>query len=268
MGNDLTRDLAEGYSRSHISKCQCMGMGFVRINVPVGDPLFGAAIPCICRRDQNEKDRAERLRKRSGITEDEARNLNMDEFRVEDCIPRDGQDPQETITLMAKVKETCKRYAQRPRGWLILQGEKGVGKTHLAYALGIEGLKAGHAVYFNTVAAVMDLLRNGYKDDLYQALMDDLIMVEILILDDLGAEKDSEWVMEKLLQLIDTRYRRQMPIVITTNYAIDDPKCGIDSRILSRLRDGIQAGNEGFVHILRLAIADYRPTNKTYRKVK
>ena len=55
-------------------------------------------------------------------------------------------------------------------------------------------------------------------------------------------------------------------MVVTTNELLESNECGIEPRILSRLKDGIRAGSEGLVHVLRLSAADYRPGNRMLAK--
>ena len=68
----------------------------------------------------------------------------------------------------------------------------------------------------------IDLRREGYQ------------RVGLLVLDDLGAERTTEWTEEQLFQVIDARYRGKLPLVVTSNAADGQ----IDPRVLSRLRPG------------------------------
>ena len=232
------------------------------------DPLFGAAIPCICQRDANERVIAERLLRKSGIKKEELDRWDFSGFIPEHCIPLASDDPKETLEKMRRVKSVCERYAIKPKCWLILQGQRGAGKSHLAYAIAQKALSNGISVFCHSVPELLDMLRAGYNDGSYDVMLDDLMNVELLVLDDLGAQATTDWTSEKLYEIVNARSRRLLPMVITTNYNLDDDVCGIDPRILSRLRDGSKAGVEGLVHILRMPVADYRPVNRAFHKEK
>jgi DNA replication protein DnaC len=258
------QELAEAYSREHIHSCSCLGRKFVRFNFPVAHELFGAAIPCICQRDSTERDRAKRLIARSGIRPEEFSRWDFNSFNPSYCIPEAGKTAKETLDHMAKVKASCERYAIKPKCWLILQGQRGAGKSHLAYAIAERALGNGVSVFCHNVPELLDMLRAGYSDSSYNDMINDLMNVELLVLDDLGAQANTDWTAEKLYEIINHRSRRLLPMVITTNANLDDDACGIDPRILSRLRDGSKAGIEGLVHILRMPVADYRPMNRAF----
>lgn len=257
-------DMAEAYSREHINSCSCLGRKFVRFNFPIEHPLFGAAIPCICQRDANEKEKAARLLRRSGIRIEELTRWDFSEFVPEHSLPIAGITPKAAINEMRSVKQQCERYAAKPRGWLILSGQRGSGKTHLAYATAKRAIGNGVSTFCHSVPELLDMLRSGYNDGSFDSTMNDLKNVELLVLDDLGAQANTDWTAEKLFEIIDARTRRLLPTVLTTNANLDDDKCGIDLRILSRLRDGSKAGVEGLVHILRMPVADYRPMNRVF----
>jgi DNA replication protein DnaC len=259
-------ELAEGYSREHVHTCGCLGRKFVRFNFQIDHELFGAAIPCICQRDATERERAGRLLRKSGIKPDELTRWDFSGFNPEYSLPVEGVNPKTATSEMRAVKSECERYATKPKGWLILQGQRGAGKSHLAYAIAKRALGNGIGTFCHSVPELLDMLRSSYNDSSYDEIMKDLENVELLVLDDLGAQANTDWTAEKLFEIFNTRSRRLLPTVITTNANLDDDKCGIDPRILSRLRDGSKAGIEGLVHILRMPVADYRPMNRVFAK--
>jgi DNA replication protein DnaC len=259
-------ELAEAYSREHVHTCGCLGRKFVRFNFQIDHELFGAAIPCICQRDATERDKAARLVRRSGIKPAEMSHYDFSEFVPERSIPLEGLVVKTAIEEVRTVKRYCERYADKPRGWIILQGQRGSGKTHLAYAIAKRAIGNGIGTFCHSVPELLDMLRSSYNDSSYDEIMKDLENVELLVLDDLGAQANTDWTAEKLFEIFNTRSRRLLPTVITTNANLNDDNCGIDPRILSRLRDGSKAGIEGLVHILRMPVADYRPMNRVFAK--
>jgi DNA replication protein DnaC len=104
---------------------------------------------------------------------------------------------------------------------LLLHGEAGVGKTHLAVAVMKEIIrrKSGRAVFYET-RELLKLVRDSYSNRAELSELDVLkpvLEAELLVLDDLGAEKKSEWVDETLGLVVNTRYSERRLTVFTTN---------------------------------------------------
>src|SRR5687767_14738750 len=104
---------------------------------------------------------------------------------------------------------------------LLLFGEAGVGKTHLAVAVlkEIVRRKGGRAIFYET-RELLKLVRDTYNTRAEASELDVLqpvLEAELLVLDDLGAEKKSEWVEETLGLVVNTRYSERRLTVFTTN---------------------------------------------------
>ena len=104
---------------------------------------------------------------------------------------------------------------------LLFYGDAGVGKTHLAVALMREAIirKGARAVFYE-VRELLKLVRDTYRDSTEMSELDVLKPVfeaDLLVLDDLGAEKKSDWVDETLGLVINTRYSERRLTVLTTN---------------------------------------------------
>ena len=102
---------------------------------------------------------------------------------------------------------------------LLLIGAHGVGKTHLAVAV----LKAvirnkGIQGYFYETGELLKLVRDTYASDTNEMdVLRPVLEADLLVLDDLGVEKTSEWVQETLGHVINIRYSERRPTVFTTN---------------------------------------------------
>ena len=125
-----------------------------------------------------------------------------------------------------KVYQSLKEYSEKltnsvERKGLILVGNNGVGKTHLACSIANELIKNGIPIIYGTLINLLAELKNSYDIDNNISEMKIIKLyekVDLLIIDDLGKEKPSEWGLEKLFTIINSRYENNLPVIITTNY--------------------------------------------------
>jgi DNA replication protein DnaC len=199
----------------------CGGAGYYKEAVPFGHPHFGVLFPCDCKQVEKEQRRIEELERIS----------NLDAFRDKTFESFDPDVAGVRLALNRSVE-----YAKRPQGWLILFGNYGVGKTHLAAAIANERLQRQSEVLFAIVPDLLDHLRSTFGpsseveyDNRFEMIRD----VALLVLDDLGTENTTPWAREKLFQIINHRYNYALPTVITSNRKPED----IDQRIFSRMSD-------------------------------
>ena len=124
-----------------------------------------------------------------------------------------------------KAFETAKRYAENFEQYkkdgigLIFTGNCGTGKTHLAGAITIELLNKGVPVVFGTLISLLGKIKESYDSDESEHKILDLYRnVDLLVIDDIGKERPSEWVVEKLYSILNERYENNRPIIVTSNY--------------------------------------------------
>jgi DNA replication protein DnaC len=146
---------------------------------------------------------------------------------------------------LRQVWEAAWSFAEDPKGWLVMIGVVGCGKTHLAAAIKNERDKQGFQTLFMTAPDLLDYLRATYAPDsnvTYDRGFDAIRNAEVLILDDYGAHSSTAWAEEKLFQLLNHRFNARLPTVITTNQPLDRGAAvggapTQELRILSRLLD-------------------------------
>jgi DNA replication protein DnaC len=122
---------------------------------------------------------------------------------------------------------------------LSIMGPAGTGKTTLAMLVSKAALQSSHSVAIYSLPKLLARIRQTYDaepgGDSYLAFFERLTSVDLLHIDDLGAEKRSDWVLEQLYALVNERYEAQRSMLVTTN--LDQPELEeqIGKRTVSRL---------------------------------
>lgn len=210
---------------------------------------------CQEREDQREWTLATRqqkvlsLRKRSEMPVRLA-DATFSDFKVEENLS----------PTLAKARDACERYAAEfeERSWsgegLYLAGPVGTGKTHLAAATARRLMYRRHTpTLFVTVPDLLDRMRpgnfGGVQDD-REAWFAAAKGAELLVLDDLGAEKATEWAQERVFILINHRYRERLPTIFTSNLDPEELGEHLGERVVSRIVEVSE--------FVRVAGVDYR----------
>jgi DNA replication protein DnaC len=215
----------------------CGGSGFYKKAVPFGHPDFAKLFPCVCKMAEQEQREAARLLEIS----------NLAAF-----LDKTFETFNPNVPGVRRAYLRALEYARQPRGWLILFGNYGCGKTHLAAAIANQLIRNHYRVLFAVVPDLLDHLRSTFgpsSEIEYDQRFEDIREADVLILDDLGTENTTSWAREKLFQIINHRYNFALPTVITSNRKPEE----IDPRIFSRMSDRALCEE----HII-IDAADYR----------
>jgi len=210
----------------------------------MGHPNFGRLEICVCRqRDVSDQVR-ERLFSLSHLNE--LKDLTFESFKPRG---RKGLGEMQAASLEVAFNQ-AQHYAKNLKGWLLLQGGYGCGKTHLAAGIANFVVEMGVPTLFLTVPDLLDMLRFSYdsEDTTFEKRFDEIRNASLLLLDDFGTQNATEWAQEKLFQIVNYRYINKLPLVVTTNLALNE----IEPRIRSRLAD------PELVTACRINTPDYR----------
>ncbi|MEW6422885.1 MAG: ATP-binding protein, partial [Deinococcota bacterium] len=132
--------------------------------------------------------------------------------------------------------DAARQFAENPRGWLVLIGAHGSGKTHLAAAIANFRAETHIPPQFRDVSDFLDHLRATFSPSSTVTLdrrFEEVRTAPLLILDNLGMQSSTPWATEKLYQLLNYRYIAKLPTVVTSALSLDE----IEPRLRSRMMD-------------------------------
>lgn len=205
----------------------CKGVGYLSRETSSGNFEL---VPCRCKRREIEESDYQELQRIS----------NLEAFSDKTFETFDA-----TVPGVAEAYEIAHGYLdqiapgatnEKTPTWLLLTGNFGCGKSHLAAAIANEAVHRHIKTLFTIVPDLLDHLRASYAPTSrvrYDERIESVRTIYLLILDDLGTENASPWAAEKLYQIINYRYNYRLPTVITTNRPLND----IEPRIRSRIWD-------------------------------
>lgn len=140
--------------------------------------------------------------------------------------------------------ELCKRYAATftrndPNG-LLLFGKTGTGKTFMSSCIANAVIEAGFTAHQTDIGYITNILQSSISNR--QKNLQRILDCDLLLIEDLGAQRSTEYMMENVYTVIDGRYKSGKPMVITTNFSYDEmlnvsdtnPWCRIFDRIIER----------------------------------
>lgn len=157
----------------------------------------------------------------------------------------DGFEPADE--KQAKVLRVCQAYARRfderlaAGGGMIMCGQVGTGKTHLACAIGNHLLEAGRSVLFISVLAAARRVKATYNKsstETEQQVIDRFCEPDLLILDEVGVQFGSDTEKLIVFEIINGRYERVKPTILLSNLPEAELGAFIGDRVLDRLREG------------------------------
>ena len=200
------------------------------------DEETNEARPCRCR-DQQQRKAAS-----GGIGTGIGRRFREVSFEREPIVSLDPVVLRRVRTFIRSLGDNL----GSGRG-LWFDGPVGTGKTSLAVLVAKAAKDAGRSYAMYPVPMLLAEIKRTFdrdSGDNYLAFFRRLCSVDLLVLDDLGAEKQTEWVLEQLYSIVNERWQDRRSIVVTTNLPDPDPESA--GRVLSRsardLRDAVNGG--------------------------
>ena len=203
----------------------CDGSGFVI------DDDSNTASDCACRAGRIA---AARSRSLAGRIPRRYRGVSFDRPPVSDL----ARVAPEQVRAVRRFVTDVEANLDTGRG-LWIHGDVGTGKTTLAMLVSKAALKAGRSVAIYSLPRLLNEIRDTHRAERSHVdLLDRLTAVDLLHVDDVGAERTTDWVLEELYSIVNARYEDQRSMVITTNIDNRDALCEqISARTVSRLTE-------------------------------
>ena len=138
-------------------------------------------------------------------------NLNFENF---------NSNSENELAIVIAKDYVNKNITSANTNGLIIMGESGVGKTHLAASIANKLIENDKIVLMGRLTTLLDMIKETFKDNTKSGneLIELYSNVDMIIIDDLGTEKISNWALEKLYTIIENRNENRLPIIITTRF--------------------------------------------------
>lgn len=191
---------------------------------------------CKCESERYEQEKRE-AEQRSKIQRLETlRKEGFPDADLEKCTFESDDGANEKIIKIAKKYVDNFAEMKRRNKGLLLYGGVGTGKTFVAACIANALITKGIPCLVTNFSRLINTIQ-GQRDN-RQEYIDSLCQFDLLVIDDLAAERDTEYMQETVMNIIDSRYRSGLPLIVTTNLTVNQIKNPEDirkSRIYSRL---------------------------------
>lgn len=193
---------------------------------------------CLCKCKADAMEREEKRRKQ----EERTRKLQqmgfpleeMEKMREWNFANDDNTLPQVTAAMKAYV-ENFEKFRKDGKG-LLLSGAVGTGKTYAAVCVANALIDKGYPVLVTSFSRITNTLQGMFEGK--QKYLDNLCWFSLVVIDDLGVERKTEYTQEQHYNIIDSFYRAKVPFIVTTNFSLDamkNPKSIEEQRVYERI---------------------------------
>ena len=172
---------------------------------------------CACKNEMDnfkERQEKEELERKKRICFAESNMINW-------TFENDDGKNEKLSNAMKKYVENFKDFKKDGKG-LLLYGTVGTGKTYFSACIANALVDEGYSVLMTNFARLTNSIQGTF--DGKNEFIDSLQRYTLLIIDDLGAERKSEYMQETVFNIIDARYRSGLPFIITTNLTAEEIK--------------------------------------------
>lgn len=238
---DLTEKMVGANSFGQkIKHCEFCGAELEQVNFVLnGIVRFVPAYKtCDCEEAKAAKEKENELKRQQIAQEEQRKNEERRKEKIKSLFGNSGMSQRALNCSLenyqpsfqnADALKVCNEYindfdliSRSGRNGLFICGECGVGKSHLAFAVANELIKKGNSVIAMTMIDLLLKIKSSYGFGVDNASEERILKIyedcSLLIIDDLGKEKPTDWVLQMIYSIIDRRYNALKPIIVTTNF--------------------------------------------------
>lgn len=176
---------------------------------------------CKCEAAKRAAEEEEYQRRKFEERVKEMRRIGFPESEMRNWTFSNDDLTNEQITKAAqKYVDNFSEFRKSGKG-LLLYGNTGTGKTYTACEIANALIDKGYPVLVTNFARILNTLQGTFEKQEY---IDDFNNFQLLVIDDLGIERDTAYAKEQVFNIIDSRYRSGLPMIITTNLTMDKIK--------------------------------------------
>lgn len=208
-------------SQSDIKICPKCG-GKKELTINIGG--IKKKVRCLCHCESEEYERLKEIeeQKQMMLRLEKLRNYSLMEKHFESCTFENFEVNKQNERMYKLGRNYCKNWPEMKEKnmGLLLYGPPGTGKTFLAFCIANELIKNMVPVIAISSIGLLNRIKETYNKwgtEGEVEVINSLKNASLLVLDDLGAENDTNWAKEKIYEIIDSRYRDKKPCIITTN---------------------------------------------------
>lgn len=198
---------------------------------------WAGTFPVLCQCESEKRKEAERLKEEyerfKRVERNRQEGFSQSDMQGWTFSADDGKDSN-TTNAMRKYVENFAEMKKNGKG-LLLYGRCGSGKTYAAACVANALIDEGYSCLMTTFSRIANTISGMYEK---QAYLDSLNNYALLVLDDLGVERNTKYMDEIIFNIIDGRYRAGLPMIITTNLDIEvikHPQEIAEQRIYNRI---------------------------------
>lgn len=244
--NSATVKEPDDYLKDGLLYCgKCDTQKQVRMVICGGEITVGCLCSCASqKRDQREAER-KRREEADRIMRLRSAGIASQTFHNASFAADDGKNPK-SMGILRRYAESWD-VMQRENIGLLLYGGVGTGKSYGAACVANRLIEKSVPVCMMNLSSVLNSL-GGFQSETKNIYIADLMRYPLLILDDFGMERQTEYALEQVFNVIDARYRTGKPLIITTNLSFSDlnaPNSLEHKRIYDRILEMCQPVNFG-----------------------
>lgn len=218
----------------YCGKCNTPKQG--RYNSPFWPDTHIISIPCKCEQEKADAKRAEREERERRYERERRRRAGFLDRELQKCCFENDDGKNEKVMGIAKNYVRDFEHMKSNSKGLLFYGTVGTGKTFVAACIANALFDLGYRCLVTNFTRLINELSGMFEGK--QRYLDSLNAYDLLVIDDLGVERNTEYMSETVTNIIDARYRSGLPLIVTTNLTSEELKTPPDirkDRIYSRV---------------------------------